>query len=100
MEICKVFYYRVLGGDNLSEICQKFNTCQENVLRNNKEIPLYPGEWIRVEVNDFLTHYVKPAETLAAIAENYSMSKEKLMLDNNLSSEKLFIGQQLKIKKA
>ena len=57
MEICKKFYYRVLDGDNLREICQKFNTSKENILRNNKEIPLYAGEWVEITVNDFIEHF-------------------------------------------
>lgn len=98
MEICKIFYYRVLDGDNLPEICQKFNTSKENILRNNTEIPLYAGEWIKIKVNDFVEHFVKPTETLNIIAQNFCTTKEKLIADNNLQMEKLFIGQKLKIK--
>lgn len=98
MEMSKNFYYRVLDGDNLREICQKFNTSKQNILRNNTEIPLYAGEWVRIEVNDYIEHFVKPTETLAVIAQYYCTTKEKLIADNNLQTEKLFIGQKLKIK--
>ena len=96
--MCKNFYYKVLDGDSLNEICQKFNTCKQNILRNNAEIPLYAGEWVKIEVNDFIEHFVKPTETLNLIAQNYCTTKEKLIENNNLQTEKLFIGQKLKIR--
>lgn len=98
MEICKTFYYRILDGDNLSKICQQFNTCQENILRNNAEIPIYAGEWVKIKVNDYLTHFVRPTETLTTIAKTYSTTTENLIEENNLQSEKVFIGQKIKIK--
>lgn len=98
MEMAKEFYYRVADGDNLSKICQQFNTEPAGIVRNNCDIPLYVGEWVKICVNDFITHFVKPAETIASIAARYSIDKEKLIADNNLSGEKLFIGQKLKIK--
>ena len=98
MEMSKSFYYRFLDGDNLRGICQKFNTSKQNILRNNASIPLYAGEWVEITVNDYIEHFVKPTETLNVIAQNYCTTKEKLIADNNLQTEKLFIGQKLKIK--
>ena len=98
MDLSKEFYYRVLDGDNLNKIRQRFNTEQENIIRNNSEIPLYAGEWIKIKVNDFITHFVKPTETLKVVSEKYSITPEELASFNNLQTEKLFIGQKLKIK--
>lgn len=91
------FLYRVLKEDNFNSICEKFNTCKENIIRNNKSIDLYEGEMIKIKVNKFLMHYVKPTENLDVISNIYNIDKAKIIQDNNLSSEKLFIGQGLKI---
>ena len=99
MEIkqCKQFYYRVQEDEAISNICKRFNTCKENIIRNNPNLELYVGEWIIIKSNEFKTHYVKPMETLLDIAKKFNVSKEKILNDNNLQTEKLFIGQMLKI---
>ena len=99
MEIkqCKQFYYRVQSGDNLFSICSRFNTSKENIIRNNNDLDLYVGEWIIIKINEFKTHIVKPTEKLIDIATKYNVNIEKLKNDNNLKTEKLFIGQILKI---
>ncbi len=91
----KEFFYRVKIGDTISEIKRQFNS--DNIVRNNKDIPLFAGEWLLVKVNDYKTHIVKPAETLNQIADQNNITVEKLIEDNNLSNEKIFIGQRLKI---
>jgi len=98
IEMEKAFYYRVQVGDKLESLMQKFNTCKENILRNNSNIPLYAGEWIYIKQNEFVLHFVKPMETLDDIVKKYNTTIEKIKEDNNLKTEKLFIGQQLKIK--
>lgn len=97
MEIEKQFVYRVLDGDTLASICLKFNTSIENIVRNNKDIPLFAGELIEIKVNDYIQHFVKPAQTLKDIAEMYNITTEEIKEKNNLQSEKLYIGQVLKI---
>jgi len=99
MEIkqCNQFYYRIQFGDNLLNICERFNTCKENIIRNNDKLELYEGEWIIVKTNEFKLHCVKPLETLEYIANKYGIELTRLKEDNNLQSEKLFIGQMLKI---
>lgn len=99
MEIkqCKQFYYRVQKNDTMQNICEKLNTCKENIIRNNPTLDLYTGEWVIIKRNEFKTHYVKPMENLEIIAKTYKMTKEKILTDNNLQTEKLFIGQMLKI---
>lgn len=93
----KNFYYRICDGDTMLNICQRFNTCKFNILRNNPSLDLYVGEWIVIKSNEFKTHFVKPMETLLDIATRYRTSKEKITNDNDLKTEKLFIGQRLKI---
>jgi LysM repeat protein len=94
---CKQFYYRVQEGDDFSNICNKFNTSKENIIRNNASLDLYIGEWILIKTNEFKMHYVKPAEKLIDIALKYDIDIEKLKHDNNLDNDKLYIGQMIKI---
>lgn len=99
MEIdkCDEFYYRVQSPDE--DIYKKFNTSNEGVVRNNDKLSFYAGEWIKIKVNDYVLHIVKPTETLEKISEIYCVEKSKIIFDNNVVSEKLFIGQTLKIYK-
>ena len=68
----KQFYYRVQDDDTITNICQKFNTCKENITRNNPTLNLYAGEWILIKGNEFKTHYVKPMETIFDISIKYN----------------------------
>ena len=99
MEIkqCNQFYYRVQSGDNFINICSRFNTSKDNIIRNNNDLDLYVGEWIIIKTNEFKTHIVKPTEKLIDVAFKYNVDIEKLKKDNNLQTDKLFIGQMLKI---
>ncbi len=93
--MCDEFFYRV--EDNVQDLFQHLNTSKENVLRNNEKIDLYCGEWIKVKKNNYISYHVKPTDTLSKIASQFNQNKEKIASDNSLNSEKLFIGQILKI---
>ena len=93
----KEFYYRVQKGDDYFSICSRFNTCRENIIRNNNDLDFYVGEWIIIKTNEFKIHIVKPAERLIDIVKKYNTNIDKLKIDNNLQTEKLYIGQRLKI---
>ena len=97
MELEKKFVYRVEDNDTWEIIYTKFNTSKQNILRNNNDIPLYVGELIEITVNDYITHIVKPMETLKNIAEKYKITVEELKKENDINTDKLFIGQILKI---
>ncbi len=97
--LAKEFLYRVKENDNILDLCMKFNTSKSNIIRNNNKIDLYTGEWIKIKVNDYLSHFVKPMETVSKIAKQYNLSIEKLKADNNLKENRLYIGQLIKIYK-
>lgn len=97
IEICDEFFYRICNSK--MDLFNKFNSCKENIKRNNNAIKLYNGEWVKVKVNDFIIHHVKPAESLEEISKKYCLDQLKLCEDNNLNNNKLFIGQRLKIYK-
>ena len=89
------FFYRIKEVDK--DIFEMFNTNKENVKRNNEKIKIYNDEWVKIKINDYAIHHVKPAETLEQIATKYSLSVEEIKKDNNLTNSKLFIGQRIKI---
>lgn len=93
------FFYRVPKKQNEASLCANLNTNKQNILRNNKNLNYYEGEWVKITTNDYETHIVKPTETLQTIADRFDLSKEKIMADNALKTDKLFIGQMLKIKR-
>lgn len=92
------FFYRIMDNQTETSVCSGLNTSKQSILRNNNKLPFYAGEWVKIATNDYITHFVKPTETLDEIALKYHTTKEKLMSDNALKTDKLFIGQQLKIK--
>jgi len=97
LHVDKEFYYRV--NSTKQDLFSNYNTCKENVKRNNENIDLYEGEWIKIKQNDYITHIVKPIETLENVAKTYNISPEKIIKDNDLKIHKLYIGQVLKIYK-
>jgi len=97
IEMCEEFFYRI-NEDN-EEVFKNLNTSKENVLRNNEKLKFYKGECVKIKVNDFNLHHVRPAENLARIAKNYDVDESIIIKDNNLQTQKLFIGQTLKIHK-
>lgn len=92
------FFYRINQAETENTLCRVLNTCKQGITRNNTNLKYYAGEWVEVYTNNFNVHYVKPIETLAGIALKYNTTVEKLMADNHLKTDKLFIGQCLKIK--
>ena len=99
INIAKEFYYRVRKGDEINDICQSMNTSRENITFDRAKPEILPGEWIKVRVNDYMTHIVKPLDTIDKIAKRYDISTENLKKDNQLTTEKLYIGQLIKIYK-
>ncbi len=95
-KICSPFYYRI-DDETEKQLYQKFNTESDAVFRNNIDIPLYKGEWVKIKINDYQTYIVKPTDTLEKIAKLYNTDLEQLKINNQLTANKLFIGQRLKI---
>ena len=98
--------YIVKQGDSLYSIAKRYNTTinrlkQVNGIENNI---IYKGQkiLIPVESNDenkdnFIAYTVKRGDSLYSIARKYNISVSKIKNDNNLSSDLLSIGQELKI---
>lgn len=95
IKILKDQFYRIDLEKDKKELSKKFNS--NTVLRNNSNISIYKGEWIKFSVNNFKIHTVCPAESLADIAKKHKTTIERLKQDNCLETEQVFIGQQIKI---
>ena len=95
IKMCDEFFYcvRTLEEDKIKSLNADFG----NVFRNNNKLKLYKGEWVKIKVKDYVIHHVRPTETLINVAKKYNSNKEKLIKDNHLTCEKLFIGQELRI---
>ncbi len=97
IKMCKEFYYRVQEGDSIESIISRFNTSQDNIIRNDNSQEISIGEWVLIRVNDYLTHIVRPMDTLKKISIKYNIPIEKILTDNHLKTDKLYIGQRLKL---
>lgn len=97
IKLCPSFYYRY-NGEGETELNKKFNTDNANIVRNNSDLARYSGEWLKIHALDYVPYIVKPTDDLKKVASKFNISVQKLILDNNLKTEKLFIGQRLKIK--
>ncbi len=119
--------YTIKQGDNLGSIAKKFNVSVADIKRWNglssdniiagKTLIIYPGSGSTVKTSNTGTtqqtktqssgnsgssktkvHVVKSGESLWAIAQKYNTTVEKIKKDNQLTSDKLSIGQKLTIK--
>ena len=95
--------YTVKSGDTLYKIAQNYNTTVNEIisLNNLPSNVLSIGQQLNIpSANDGLEIYtVKSGDTLYKIAQNYNTTVNEIISLNNLASNLLSIGQQLKIKK-
>lgn len=97
--------YIVKAGDTLYSIANRFNTTVNDLIRINnlKSNVLHIGQQLKIPVNDsggsdeYVLYIVKAGDTLYSISRQYGISVSSLRKYNNLSSNLLSIGQQLKI---
>ena len=94
--------YSVKRGDSLSEIAERFKTSlselkASNNLRSNTiqigQVLIIPST-ISFRVSD---HAIQRGETLSEIAEQYRISLPSLRAANNISGDRIVVGQVLKI---
>lgn len=98
--------YVVKKGDTLYSIAQKFNTTVNDLkqLNNLTSNNLTIGSSLKIpeavkeeEKNDANYYKVKSGDTLYSIAKKFNISVEKLKDINNLKSNLISIGQNLKV---
>ncbi|MFP7358354.1 LysM peptidoglycan-binding domain-containing protein [Kurthia gibsonii] len=119
--------YKVVSGDTLSKIAQKYGTSYQQImsLNNLSSTMIYPGQTLKVSgskqqttttnqttTNNQTTTTSKPAnttsgtytvvkgDTLSKIAQAHNTTYTQLMETNNLSSTMIYVGQTLKVRGA
>ena len=97
--------YIVKKGDSLYSIAQKYNTTVDSIKKLNNlasnllsinqqlKIPTKKEE----EVQNFYNYTVVPGDTLYSIAKNNNTTVETIKSINNLSSNVIDVGMQLKL---
>ena len=89
--------YRIASQNNTTvDILKKLNNIANDTLTIGQIIKLPSTELIQIPTTT-TTYTVKKGDTLYSIAKNYNTTTEKIKSLNNLSTNNLTIGQQLKI---
>ncbi len=103
-----MFIYTVTKGDNLYNIAKKYNTTVQEIIKLNnlKSTNLSIGQKIKIPekytnagtLPNYTNYTVKKGDTLYKIANNFNISVDQIMKDNNLNMTLLQIGDNLKIR--
>lgn len=105
-----MFLYTVKKGDSLYSIAMKYNI-DVNSIKNLNYLTsdsIYVGQVIRIPeiytkpedmyVPQFVNYTVKKGDSLYSIASSYGTTIDAIMRDNGLTSSKISIGQNIKIR--
>lgn len=96
------FEYRVRPGDNLSAIAKRFDVAVSLIRQLNglKKDRIYPGQTLQLKPSslDEAVHVVRRGETLSSIALKYRMSVSEVKRINDIDGNKIFVGQELRLK--
>lgn len=99
----EVILHRVIKGDSLYRIAQKYGVLIEDIIDynqlNNSVIYLNQQLFIPITNNNLNNYIIKKGDTLYNIAKRYNINAKELMNYNNLTSNLLNIGQELLIPK-
>jgi LysM repeat protein len=97
-------WYVVEKGDNLSVIARRFDTTvsdlqQLNQLRGSR---IYPGQRLRVAPSptDEAVYVVRRGDTLSEISQSLNISISQLKRINGLDDDRIYVGQQLRLREA
>ena len=94
-------YYIVQKGDSLYQISKRYNTTTNNLktLNNLTSNLLNIGQQLKVPkpTEDYILYIVVKGDSLYQIAKKYNTTVNDIKSLNNLTSNNLSIGQQLKI---
>jgi murein DD-endopeptidase MepM/ murein hydrolase activator NlpD len=101
---CK--YHKVKSGESLEKIAKSYGVSVQDILKANKNIDpkrLKVGGNLCIpkktfaKTQDYAIYKVKKGDTLQSIAEKFGVDVQELKSFNNLKSEKVKEGQELKI---
>ena len=100
------FSYTVKKGDTLYSIAKKYDTTVSDIvnlnnLANNNlsinQVLLIPEKYSDIKMPNYTIYEVKKGDTLYSIAKMFDITVDKIIKDNNLTSNILNIGDNLKI---
>jgi LysM repeat protein len=94
--------YRVVSGDSLWRVANRFHTTVANIrnLNNLRSDVIYVGQQLRVPsmANVSTLHYtVHQGDTLWGIAHRLGVTADGLVAANGLKTNNIYVGQMLKI---
>ncbi|WP_200766547.1 LysM peptidoglycan-binding domain-containing protein [Vibrio nigripulchritudo] len=100
--------HKVVRGESLSRIAQKYGTTTKAIMATNKlkSTNIAVGQVLLISggapsepkvKTEIITHMVKSGEYLGKIANKYKVSVASIKQRNNLKSNTLKVGQKLKI---
>jgi len=101
---CK--YHKVKSGETLEKIARSYGVSVQELIKANKNInpnKLKVGENLCIpqktsaKTQDYAIYKVKKGDTLYSIAEKFGVDVQELKSFNNLKSEKIIEGQEIKI---
>ena len=103
---CK--YHKVKSGESLEKIAKNYGVSMQELIKANKNInpnKLKVGESLcipqrklaKTKTQDYAIYKVKKGDTLQSIAKKFGVDVQELKSFNNLKSEKVKEGQELKI---
>ena len=101
---CK--YHKIKSGESLEKIAKSYGVSVQDILKANKNIDpkrLKVGGNLCIpkktfaKAQDYAIYKVKKGDTLQSIAEKFGVDVQELKSFNNLKSEKVKEGQELKI---
>ena len=103
---CK--YHKVKSGETLEKIAKNYGVSVQELIKANKNInpnKLKVGESLcipqrklaKTKTQDYAIYKVKKGDTLYSIAEKFGVDVQELKRYNNLKSDKIIEGQEIKI---
>lgn len=103
------FIYTVKKGDSLYSIAKMYDTTVQKIidLNNLRSTSLSIGQKLTLPENyptgdivlpNYINYTVKKGDNLYSIARTYNVSVDTIMKDNNLNTNTLSVGQNLKIR--
>jgi murein DD-endopeptidase MepM/ murein hydrolase activator NlpD len=101
---CK--YHKIKSGESLEKIAKNYGVSVQELIKANKNINpnrLKVGENLCIpqktsaKARDYAIYKVKKGDTLQSIAEKFGVDVQELKSFNNLKSENIIEGQELRI---
>ena len=104
----RLFTYTVKKGDTLYNIAKRYDTTVDEIIKLSHltSTNLYIGQQLTIpetgettqNLPSFINYVVKKGDNLYNIAKTYNITVDDIIKDNNLNTNILSIGQNLKIR--